>query len=174
MPFSASRDRDPGHGSLPWRGQWSQRGPGSPGGLATVWPTAAGGQCQPCSACSPEAGPALHQPGKEWVGQDLPPNSVPSVQFLVCRGPAVCRVGGEDQALGFPSTLQFTKASFIIAITAEVCGAVSAFPITGLAWVGARGLSWLLACVLLPCSLGSESKLLLVKRLLRAQPPLKG
>lgn len=154
MTFSASRDPDPGHGSLPWRGQWSQHGPGSPGGLATIWPTAAGGQCQPCSACSPEAGPALQQPGKEWVGQDVPPNSVPSVQFLVCRGPAVCRVGGEGHALGFPSTLQFTKASFIITIIRSAEQSLRSQSQGWCGWVpGASPGSWPASC---PAGLGQN------------------
>ncbi|XP_064221788.1 uncharacterized protein LOC105710097 [Aotus nancymaae] len=55
---------DPGQRGPPWQGWWGQCGPGSPGGLTTVRPTADGGQCQPHSACSSEARPALLQPAR--------------------------------------------------------------------------------------------------------------
>lgn len=67
LPFSVSRDPDTGPCGPPRRGRWDQHGHGSPGGPASEWPPGAGGECQPHGTSSPEAGPALCQPGEVWV-----------------------------------------------------------------------------------------------------------
>ena len=67
LPLSVSRDPDAGPCGPPSWGRWDQHGRGSPGGPASEWPPGAGGECQPHGTSSPEAGPALCQPGEAWV-----------------------------------------------------------------------------------------------------------
>lgn len=83
LRVSACRDPDPGPCSpARWR-RWGQRGCDSPGGPANGWPPGADGQHQPHGTCSPEAGPALRQPGEGEGGRgQAPPHPILSMPVL--------------------------------------------------------------------------------------------